>query len=294
MSNVVPIFAQKSVSVVCDTCDDLGWVTRNVAIDHPDFGHSFPCPHCELGRAEMRRKRQRHFGDAGIPSRLFDYDLEAFNTLPNTAKKGKRLAISLANVVSKQGFKFSIADVYAAIGYEHPDTTPRWGAVIAGSYGTGKTALAVAIANALTRPEDVIVKAEKPESSASFLPGDYHYADMVFMRTERLLSSIQAGYSNGNSDKLLEQVIKAKFVILDDFNIEQWTPDKRRIATEIIRARYDHVRPTLFTCNVSQSEMEANVGAWMVSALNEMAMWVQMDGQVLRPEAAMFADPDDL
>ena len=42
-ASIPPNSNSESGSIKCNICGDLGWITPDVSIDHPDFGSHYPC-----------------------------------------------------------------------------------------------------------------------------------------------------------------------------------------------------------------------------------------------------------
>jgi len=112
----------------CPVCHGVGFVRRDLPIDHPDFGKLSVCV-CRQGEV-MRNERSRLY-------RLSN--LDAFSGMTfDTFKVQGRLGLGEQQVQSLQ-FAFNQAQQFA--------NSPRGWLLLMGSYGTGKTHLAAAIAN---------------------------------------------------------------------------------------------------------------------------------------------------
>jgi len=60
---LVPSVKDEDCNASCLTCRDIGWVYKNVAFGHPDFGKAFPCPHCKVDDKVARMLKY-----SGIPN----------------------------------------------------------------------------------------------------------------------------------------------------------------------------------------------------------------------------------
>ena len=116
----------ESGSIKCNICGDLGWITPDVSIDHPDFGSHYPCVCRAQNSASTNEKRLKEYSNL---SDLSDY---TFDTLDPKGKHPKINSEVFKNAF-KESFEYSI----------HPS---NW-LLISGPHASGKTHLAAAIAN---------------------------------------------------------------------------------------------------------------------------------------------------
>src|SRR5262245_37047727 len=112
-----------SNSSVCEICGGLGFVTRDVPIDHPDFGKAFPCQ-CRVKEIQDKRLK-RLFGETAPLAIYRDFTFESWDALPIADRKGKERARSLTG---------SFAD-----GPFYVDGVKRIGLVLSGDRGLAKT-----------------------------------------------------------------------------------------------------------------------------------------------------------
>src|SRR5690349_12418233 len=132
---------------VCEICGGLGVVTLDVPIDHPDFGKAFPCV-CQTDKIKTRKATQLRslsnldaYGDKTFATFQVDYsqldadDAMLRKTCPNLVKA--------ADLTEDQRRQITNAARFALRYAKEPD---GW-LLLQGTYGTGKTHLAVAIAN---------------------------------------------------------------------------------------------------------------------------------------------------
>lgn len=105
---------QHDIEPACGQCRDVGFLRRNVPVDHAEFGRPIECP-CGLAG---RRRRARIWAEAGIPDELAD---ASFETYPVSAKTAPILDIVRGTWL---------------------DAAPAW-LVLRGLSGRGKSSLVV-------------------------------------------------------------------------------------------------------------------------------------------------------
>ena len=121
--------------------------------------------------------------------------------------------------------------------YEAPPEICRNGLFIAGSYGTGKTHLAAAIANQL-------------------LDGGTACICMTMIdMLERIRRTYQAAGSEADEAMILNQYEQVPLLIIDDIGSEQPTEWAVSKIFAIINARYEGYMPTIITTNYSGEEL---------------------------------------
>src|SRR5579859_2780366 len=111
----------------CPICGDLGFVTHDVPVGHPDFGKAFPCRCQTEKRHAQHEQRIRNLSALGAFS---DKTFENFNP-------------TRADLTPEQNANLRSAYEIAARFAESPE---GW-LLFSGPYGSGKTHLAAAIAN---------------------------------------------------------------------------------------------------------------------------------------------------
>lgn len=130
------------------------------------------------------------------------------------------------------------------------------GLILHGPVGTGKTHLVSAIVNALhTRKERVL-----------------------FACVPDLVADFRAAIKDGRSDAIIDEVIAAPVLVLDDLGAERATEYVQEVIPRIINRRYEDLAPTIITTNLSLPELETQITARSTSRLVEMCHWLELAG----------------
>jgi DNA replication protein DnaC len=264
-------------SYTCEYCQDVGMIKA----DNPNLrvhGRLVPCPECERGAANMRDILARKFRQTQMPehyavARLADW----FNNLTSDERKGKYLAYYFTqSFVASSGWasthdaihKLENANIFRQLPdfltaqLAQPDKA-RFGLVLQGSVGIGKTWLMAAALNALR---------------------DSHH--VIFARSGDVLEEAVSTW--GTSDKQSDALApyrQAEILFLDDVHIDTTTKmatHYREIMTTLIRHRYDHKLPTMITCNADKETFYEDWGKRLADAVLDMCHWIPMGGDKLR------------
>ncbi|MCC7020846.1 MAG: ATP-binding protein [Ardenticatenales bacterium] len=196
----------------CPICGGVGWLRHDVPVGHPEFGRAYPCRCIADDLAARRAEGVRQASHlAALDGMTFEtFTIEASGNSPESAA-------SLHTAMTE-------ARAFAA--------QPKGWLVLWGGYGTGKTHLAAAIANArLAEGEPVL-----------------------FVVVPDLLDYLRAGFArdaDGDLDARLEAVRGAPLLILDDLGTQAPTPWAGEKLFQILNHRYTHQLPTVITTNVA-------------------------------------------
>ncbi len=193
---------------LCPQCNGSGWVTRRVHIGHPDFGQAVPCACQETLDAHSRATALRRYSNLGALARV---------SFANTDLEGP-----LPDVPSQQMF----AEGMTAAAKFAED--PKGWLVLTGPSASGKTHLAVAIANRCIERNQTV----------------------FFIVAADLLDHLRAAYSPDSPvsyDELFEQVRNVPVLILDDLSLTNATPWAQEKLFQVINHRYNNALATVVT-----------------------------------------------
>jgi len=204
----------------CPICGGIGYLRRDVPIDHPDFGKIVPC----ICRSEEVRQSAR--------ARLFKMSsLDALKglTFDNFQKRGR---VGLGQI---QGDSLENAFNQAQIFAERQQ---GW-LLITGRYGCGKTHLAAAIANQAIETGIATLFLTVPDL-LDWLRYAYSGVEMSF-------------------EERFEEIRGIPLLILDDFGTQNATAWAQEKIFQIINHRYVNQLPTVITSNMPINDIEGRI-----------------------------------
>ena len=202
---------------MCPICGGLGFVTYDLPVGHPDFGRAFPCD-CQRDAFEERKAaRLRALSNLDV---VEDKTFETFDRRP-LHYTPEQVAL--------------LRECYSRA-REYADRPEGW-LLFQGSYGSGKTHLALAIANHRLQQDD----------------------DVLFMTTPDLLDHLRATYGPSSQieyDALFERVRNTALLVLDDLGTESPTPWAQEKLFQLLNHRYLHRLPTVLTMNLDEAQLD--------------------------------------
>lgn len=259
-------------SIVCETCQDTGYVRYDVHYTHPMFGKMYHCPepNCPVASAHRRQQADTVMKHSTWNTEDADMTFESFWNLVEglQAWDGKRGAYSAASMFARcHGEPFTLNEASMHVlqrKWPGADDRPSNSVVLTGDVGLGKTGLAVAAANLLRELEKSV----------------------VFIRLMDMVRAIQETYKDSEVDSTSDRYnffSKIQFLILDEFGIKNYTPDRREIVETIVRARDRAGLPTMYTTNLTLEEIsDGELWDKQIGDILKKAHWVQVGGIKLR------------
>lgn len=241
--------ADRSVSAaeaVCSICEGAGYLRLDVGIDDPRFGEMVAC---ECTVREQTKRRQHHLVEASNlgPLRGKTFDNFVIHRHMRPAKNSPEAAFKAALTFAER------PDRSEAERLEKPRR--EW-LVLGGHHGTGKTHLAVAVAN--------------------------HRLDQgraaIFIVVPDLLDRLRATFSPTSDvsyDELFESARETDLLILDDLGAHSSTPWAQEKLYQIINERYNRRLPTVITSNLRLDDMEMRLRSRIGDATLADNYWIQ-------------------
>lgn len=205
----------------CPICHGLGFVGYDVPFDDPRFGQMQICS-CRL--QEVQHNQREHL------YKLSNLDALSNLTFENFLPRG-RVGLGLAQANSLEQ-AFNSAQNFAGL-------QKGW-LLLTGSYGSGKTHLAAAIAN---------------QAVAMGTP-------TIFLTVPDLLDWLRFSYSSAsdtNYETRFNEIRTAPLLILDDFGTQSTTPWADEKMFQIINTRYINKLPTVITSNHQLSDFDGRI-----------------------------------
>jgi len=259
---------------VCPVCGGRGQVSRGVEFDHLDFGKLFPCPaKCDALLNTRREQFVKRVDISQLPDLQKGCTFEGFDKYAEFYQRGKMIARMAAeafvvtpddkgNMVLNVGHEVYMDNVIAAAGEKaqrnySPDT--RNSLVFLGPMGKGKTGLAAAIVNYLMEQGE----------------------PCLYMRCRDMISDVMRERKT-DDDTLEKTIMDFPVLLIDEANIDDHNPTRDQFMQDLIRHRYAHRLATIVTCNIDEDGWEREWGGRTTVALQAMAHWIPLDGEVLR------------
>ncbi len=204
----------------CRQCMGLGFYKKDVEVEHPDFGKAIPCICTEPKLHETRRRQMNALGSLEMISEM---TFESF--LPNGVGQHAERMRTLRTA-------YDTARNFA--------NNPQGWLLLTGSFGVGKTHLAAAIGNEVTR-----------------LGGH-----PVFVLVPDLLDHLRSSFKPASEepfDELFERLKDTSLLILDDLGAESSTPWAQEKLFQLLNHRYLRRLPTVITSNRPSAAFEARL-----------------------------------
>ncbi len=204
----------------CPICGGVGFLRRDLPIDHPDFGKLTPCV-CKQN--EMTRSAQ---------DRLYRMsNLEAFKSMTfNDFSVQGRLGLGDEQIRSLQ-YALSQAQQFAA--------SPHGWLVLRGTYGCGKTHLAAAIANTCVDFGMQTIFLTVPDL-LDWLRYSY-------------------GSNDSSFEDRFEEIRNIELLVLDDLGSQNSTGWAAEKLFQIVDYRYTRKLPTVVTSNLDLEDLDDRI-----------------------------------
>jgi DNA replication protein DnaC len=210
----------------CSVCRGVGFLRRDVPIDHPDFGKPIPC--------ECRKSKQ-------VTQRL-----EQIRSISNLESMGRFTFDNFTYEGHRFGDDKRRRSLYGALqtACQYAENPQGW-LVFLGGYGCGKTHLAVAIAN------HVISR------------GYPAFFVVVPDLLDHLRTTFNPN-NNSSYDERFAQIRNAPLLILDDLGAHSSTSWAQEKLFQLFNHRYNAQLPTVITTNYDLDRIDIRIRSRLV------------------------------
>lgn len=209
-----------TLSEVCPICGGVGFLHRDLPLEHPEFGKLVPCVCQQNKMIEAARNRLYELSN-----------LAAFKNMSFSSYSVQgRLGLADEQIRSLQ-YALSQSQQFAA--------APRGWLLLMGSYGCGKTHLAAAVANTCVEFGMTTIFLTVPDL-LDWLRYSYDATDATF-------------------EQRFEEIRNVPLLVLDDLgahNATQWAAEK---LFQIIDYRYTRKLPTVITTNLDLEDLDDRI-----------------------------------
>ena len=240
----------------CPICHDSGWEM----VTGPD-GYEF-CRRCKCGIFE-RQAIERKLSFATIPKEFEGHTVENFKTDCYSTKENRELAQMAKVIASRYVEQFDEIRETGKGLYFYSQTK-----------GSGKTRLAVSIANDLIQKKIIAAK---------------------FATTIQILDQIKATWggewkNEETEQKLIQEIVSVPVLVIDDIGVEAVKPWINERFYNILNGRMIEKRVTIFTSNCRMEEL--NFDDRIINRIIKMALPVQFPDESIRTAIARKENDD--
>lgn len=205
----------------CPICGGVGYIRRDLPINHPDFGKMQVCS-CRA--AEIGRKKHKQLFDVSNLSALQGMTFDTFNP------RGRPGTLTPAQGISLE----------AAYNRAHQFAVKLEGwLLLVGAYGCGKTHLAAAIANEAVD----------------------HGVPTLFLTVPDLLDWMRFAYESEDTsfEERFEEIRNIPLLVMDDFGTQNATPWAQEKLFQILNSRYINRLALVITSNLDMKSIDERI-----------------------------------
>jgi DNA replication protein DnaC len=242
---------------VCPICEGAGYLRLDVEIDDPRFGEMVACECTQRENAARRMRRLLERSNLG-PLRVKRFD-------NFVARRDGRPAKNSPEAAEKAARQFAARPDRSDL--ERVEDMKREWLILAGNHGSGKTHLALAIAN---------YRLDQGREA-------------IFIVVPDLLDRLRATFSPNSEvtyDELFESARETELLVLDDLGAQSTTAWAQEKLYQIINERYNRRLPTVITSNLRLDDMEMRLRSRIGDTTLAENYWIQAPDQRLGLEHA--------
>jgi DNA replication protein DnaC len=226
----------------CPICKGTGLVREDVPVGHPDFGKLFPCVCQQASYRSREVARLRTLGNLEAYAHKTFTTFEIDYTILEPSEAHLRQIFRDLSEARRQSLSEAqrrAAKTAAEIALRYAEAPDGW-LLFEGGYGTGKTHLAAAIANAVIE----------------------RGAPVLFITAPDLLDHLRGAFgpnSESAYDELFERIRRAPLLVLDDLGAESPTAWAVEKLYQLFNDRHRYRLPTVVTTNRDPAQIEPRI-----------------------------------
>lgn len=296
LDNTPRIEGDEQETPPCETCGGLGQFHALLkeavpGVSFPEY-RLIPCSNCEKGQKLSRELLDKRLSRTKLPERYADAGLNKWGNPAHNSREGKVQAFFSCrefvdderHYVSSHAIASRILKFYEGkkpndmvlsalrkleTKLQSPDSV-RNGLVLWGDYGVGKTWLAAAAMNDLSKI------------------GEY----VLYMRMSQLLQTLRDSWkTEEKTGDLLSHYSTVPILFIDDMSDNSsddkpLAPHQQDFAAAIMRNRMGDMLPTIVTTNWEQTAFEHKWGSVCAEVMFEGLHWIKVSGAKLRDVTA--------
>lgn len=262
-SNPIEVLTSPSDNCPFRECDGSGWIwvkdwskrqKKNEDVNIMDeWWEKCECYENLVKQREIDKKLDL----SGIPPIFSKATVHSFDTSRYTQQSDRDIALIAKKAAAKFVENYQVMKEHGKGLYLYSQVK-----------GSGKTRLASSIANALVK---------------------LHGVDIAFIKSADLITQVKKtfGSKETNASEVIETFRKVEVLVVDDLALKGATEFEEGILYDVMDYRLEHKKPTIFTSNVTITELESIYpGGRVNKRINKMAMAINLPEESIRDQEA--------